>query len=358
MKNERAGKPPSRFFLKNCSCSTLALTDLSWIFTSPQNLGSMITISDDEDELAVIEHELIPCEECGQRFDPAALVAHVLQSHRCHRSRDEGASSPVLIPCEICSDLFLPTEYLKHLQEHEAKEKTFDLSNHHTPVSMAARWVERIRREADEANLQCIANFDLAVSFAQRAVREASFLEAKLAGPKVVYHWTPSKNFQSIINSNLQVPDQKYVFNQTDVGIYGAGIYTSPYFEYGRAYAHGNGGCFICLGLPGRQYSASSQWCFGQPCQEGFETHVSADRGRKEWIFFSSDQLLPFFWVNETTQPSALPLVRGVEAMIREDLKDAVQDAGPNPSASKKTVRKSIHKRPTATRTGRRPCGI
>ena len=198
---------------------------------------------------------------------------------------------------------------------------TQDLSAHHTPVSMAARWVEQLRSAARDKNLlqSCIANFDLAVCFAERAVREASFLPDK--PPKVVYHWTPSKNFQSIVDSNLCVPDQKKVFHQTDGGIYGKGIYTSPDFGYARNYAKRNGGCFICLGLPGRQYRANTSTDSCRPCKKNYETHVSPNW--KEWVFFAADQLLPCFWVDQhdgQTQPAALELVEVMVASIRKDL--------------------------------------
>ena len=70
------------------------------------------------------------------------------------------------------------SEYLQHLQEHDlaiAKAKTKDLPECETPVLMAARWVEQLRCDADTQNLlsSCIVNFDLAVSFAERALREA-----------------------------------------------------------------------------------------------------------------------------------------------------------------------------------------
>ena len=39
--------------------------------------------------------------------------------------------------------------------------------------------------------------------------QEKSLLTPEQAGPRIVYHWTPSTNFKSIIDTNLQVPDQK-----------------------------------------------------------------------------------------------------------------------------------------------------
>ena len=147
---------------------------------------------------------------------------------------------------------------------------------------------------------------------------ETSLLQPELAGPWIVYHWTPSTNFKSIIYKNLQVPDQKHVFNQTDDGFFGAGIYTSPSFLSFESYAHGKGGCFICLGLPGRQYRAKESQDRGRPCRANYETHVSPDR--QEWVFFAADQLLPCFLIYKHTQPKALNVVQMLEASIRKDL--------------------------------------
>lgn len=143
--------------------------------------------------------------------------------------------------------------------------------------------------------------------------------EKSLAGPRVVYHWTPSINFKSIINTNLQVPDQKHILNQTDNGYYGAGIYASPSFLSFQQYAHGKGGCFLCLGLPGRQHIASKKQDRGRPCRANHETHVSPNQ--QEWVFFSSDQLLPCFLIDEVAlQPKLLSIVQKLEASIRKDL--------------------------------------
>lgn len=264
------------------------------------------------------QHTLIPCELCGEMLDPSDFLEHMND----HEKTKQALPSPEL-PCEVCGDLFMPSEYLQHLQEHElaiAKAKTEDLPECETPVSMAARWVEQLRCDADTQNLlsSCIVNFDLAVSFAERALREKSRLVPRLAGPWVVYHWTPSKNFKNIIYTNLQVPDQKHILNQTDDGFYGAGIYTSPSFLSFEDYAHGRGGCFLCLGLPGRQYRANERQDRGRPCRPNYETHTSPNR--EEWVFFASDQLLPCFLIDRATQPRALHTVQLLEASIRKDL--------------------------------------
>lgn len=268
------------------------------------------------------QHTLIPCELCSEMLDPSDFLEH-MNHHEKTKQDKQAPPSPELMPCEVCGDLFMLSEYLQHLQEHDlaiAKAKTKDLPECETPVLMAARWVEQLRCDADTQNLlsSCIVNFDLAVSFAERALREKSRLVPRLAGPWVVYHWTPSKNFKNIIYTNLQVPDQKHILNQTDDGFYGAGIYTSPSFLSFEDYAHGRGGCFLCLGLPGRQYRANEHQDRGRPCRPNYETHTSPNR--EEWVFFASDQLLPCFLIDRATQPRALHTVQLLEASIRKDL--------------------------------------
>ncbi len=116
------------------------------------------------------QHTLIPC-ECGESLDPKDFAEHMKK----HERPKLPSETPELIPCEICGDFFLPSEYTEHWKGHEAKTLMSDLSNYTTPSAMAARWVEHLRCEAETQNLppSCIiVNFDLAVSFAERALRE------------------------------------------------------------------------------------------------------------------------------------------------------------------------------------------
>ena len=118
------------------------------------------------------QHTLIPC-ECGESLDPKDFAEHMKKHER--QTKLPTSETPELIPCEICGDFFLPAEYTEHWKGHEAKTSMSDLSNYTTPSAMAARWVEHLRCEAETQNLPAsciIVNFDLAVSFAERALRE------------------------------------------------------------------------------------------------------------------------------------------------------------------------------------------
>ena len=111
----------------------------------------------------------------------------------------------------------------------------------------------------------------------------------------VCYHWTLSKNYKSIIDSNLVVPDGHKVKHRTDNGYFGEGIYMSPDYKYGIG--HGDYGkhakVFVCLALPGKQYPATYPEDRGTSLKDGYDSHVSASRNNKEWVFFDSSQLLP-----------------------------------------------------------------
>ena len=123
------------------------------------------------------QHTLIPCELCSQMVDPDDFLQHMThhekQTPKLMQQAAASASELALLPCEVCGDLFMPSEYSQHLQEHEATAKTEKLSMC-TPVTMAARWVEQLRCDAEGHNIfhDCIVNFDLAVSFAERARRD------------------------------------------------------------------------------------------------------------------------------------------------------------------------------------------
>ncbi|CAE7859269.1 tsuA [Symbiodinium sp. KB8] len=292
---------------------------------------------------------LIPCELCDERLEPGSYSAHVTKHGQLYPREAEAPLS--LLPCEVCEDLFLPSEYEGHLQKHVAASQIEELRTQPTPVARAACWIQQVRSGAEEKGVQqaCVANFDLAVSFADRAIRQTSFLSPELAMPKVVHHWTPTKNFESIVNSNLCVPDRKKVFHQTDEGCYGAGIYTSPDFHFGTSYARNNGGCFMCLGLPGRQWPARKSKDYGVPRRRNYDTHISPNK--KEWVFFASDQLLPCFWVelqDTKTQSVALELVEALAASIRKDLRlELIQSDGtkaPEASARNKKTRRTKHR--------------
>ena len=121
----------------------------------------------------------------------------------------------------------------------------------------------------------------------------------------ICYHWTPSSNHQSIINSNLIVPDGKNVKHRTDIGWFGKGVYMSPDYRYAQSY--GDNYCcgdvkpkvFVCLSLPGRQFGATCLCSCGRSLKHGYDSHFSASlfcffcMYNKEWVFFDSSQLLP-----------------------------------------------------------------
>jgi len=272
----------------------------------------------------------VPCDACGMMV-PFETFADHAAAHRFQSDEVSASSSrpPDLLPCEWCGELLLRQEFADHVAAHkerEANEASFD--NFCTPDVLAARLVEDLRSIAEPRGtdgqpvlpLGSVANFDLAVDFiayARKLRQSRGEVESKL---EIVYHWTPKENFQKIIDGNLRVPDGKQVLTKTDQGFYGAGIYTSPDFNYGRAYAYGTGACFLCIAMPGRRYLASYPQNLGKPCHPGFDCHVSADGHQLEWVFFSSCQLLPCFLVEDATHTLALATANKCLSWLSRDL--------------------------------------
>ena len=135
----------------------------------------------------------------------------------------------------------------------------------------------------------CVVNYELAYNFVLEYMIMCMKIGYYKINPTVVYHWTRRKNFQGIIASGLQVPDGRYVKHTTDQGWYGKGIYTSPDYNYARGYGD-SVQVFVCLSLPGRQYYQSKQT--GCPLHANYDSHISNDGCKKEWVLFKTDQLL------------------------------------------------------------------
>lgn len=87
--------------------------------------------------------------------------------------------------------------------------------------------------------------------------------------------------------------------------VHGQGIYTATDFSLGRAYGNGAKECFLCLALPGRQYTTNGR-DYGISLKKGYDSHVAGHGPFKgALVFFSSDQLLPCFLVNDQNQKAA-----------------------------------------------------
>lgn len=151
----------------------------------------------------------------------------------------------------------------------------------------------------------------------------------------IVYHWTGRKNFRSIDERNLQVPGAaSKVQHATDEGYYGKGIYTSPEFSMYKGYGD-DSRAFVCLALPGRQFPALFPDHLGAPLEPGYDSHISGDdndgpRGT-QWVFFSADQLLSLFLVDEKGVAAATAAASAVASYLRNNLLSAPNDALPLP---------------------------
>lgn len=228
-------------------------------------------------------------------------VNFALQCLTCSEDRNPS------IHCDIC-DVPVPFMcYEPHIKSHEK-------CGHKSPISIAFSIISILRNQT--TGIPTVVCWDFAVAFVRKFFKIAKNRGVKLATPTIIYHWTPEKNINLIVDGNLKVPDGRNVLHQTDEGYYGKGVYTSPDPNYGRSYGHGHSKTIMCLAVCGKQYKASYPESMGKPLTEGYDMHVSKDRGNNEWVFFDNDQLLPAFVI----EPERIAEVQHVVDVVAREL--------------------------------------
>jgi len=187
-----------------------------------------------------------------------------------------------------CGNCQAPNEVQLQLKKEEEEEEEVESS----PVNKLTTSIVNKIRNATSASQKPVISFDLCKKFVLKYFELRNKLTRHLCEPKVVYHWTKKHNFEGIEEKGLLVPDGSKVKHTTDLGYYGKGIYTSPDPDYASVYGDGKD-VFVCLSLPGRQYSSTYPNDLGKPCRPNYDSHISNDQnGGKEWVFFDSSQLL------------------------------------------------------------------
>jgi len=148
------------------------------------------------------------------------------------------------IHCDIC-DVPVPFMcYEPHMKSHEK-------CGHRSPVGIAFSIVSILRNQT--SGIPTVVCWDFALAFVRKFFQIANTRGIELAKPTIVYHWTPEKNINLIVDGNLKVPDGRNVLHQTDQGYYGKGVYTSPRVDYAKAYGHGATKTIMCLAICGKK---------------------------------------------------------------------------------------------------------
>jgi len=150
-------------------------------------------------------------------------------------------------------------------------------------------------------------NFDLALAFIRR-MRFLSLFGEQRSRIIVAYHGTPAGNFANIEDTNLLVPRGASGSQGPKVkhgSLHGRGIYVATDFKFASAYGAGAKECFLCLAVPGRQYT-THPGDNGIPLKAGYDSHLAGHGGAKgALVFFHSDQQLPCFLVNRSNYKQA-----------------------------------------------------
>eukprot|EP01088_Endostelium_zonatum_P004878 TRINITY_DN1623_c0_g3_i1.p1 TRINITY_DN1623_c0_g3~~TRINITY_DN1623_c0_g3_i1.p1 ORF type:complete len:408 (+),score=72.98 TRINITY_DN1623_c0_g3_i1:75-1298(+) len=119
---------------------------------------------------------------------------------------------------------------------------------------------------------------------------------------RLAFHATGQDRVFGIVSSGLVVPGsamkngEEEVKHRTDNGWYGKGIYLTPEVKTAKSYGRT---LLVCAVLLGRVFRAKTRMD-GQGLMEGYDSHREPfwNKGLgKEWILFSSDQVLPIYIV-------------------------------------------------------------
>jgi len=211
------------------------------------------------------------------------------------------------IHCDICNIPVPWMCYKPHIKAHEDQ-------GHKSPIGIAFELVNILRTQT--SGIPSCVCWDFVVAFVRKFFAMANERGIELATPEVVYHWTPEKNLNLIVDGNLKVPDGRKVLHQTDQGFYGKGVYTSPDPNYAKCYGHGCKKTILCMALTGKKFKASYPKHLGASLQPGYDIHISDDRNEMEWVFFDSAQLLPIF----TLLPEEIDKVKPAIEMVKREL--------------------------------------
>ena len=115
------------------------------------------------------------------------------------------------------------TEYNRHNSYHSRYPDS-------TRYNSEARRDRRNRRDSSLKDLAqeivhiinkqhgSIINSDLCRRFIRQYMRMCRHIGSKAVNPKIIYHWTNSANFDSIIQNGLKVPDGDRIKPKTDIG--------------------------------------------------------------------------------------------------------------------------------------------
>ena len=213
--------------------------------------------------------------------------------------------------CNLCFTMNLQTDPDKNKFKCQNCHKLFKLQSAdwyydscNCSLSGVSRKIMQMVNNYKAANKsECIINPKFAQSFLMKymEIKRKYGKNLQLTKPRVVYHWTYSKWFDSIKKIGLVVPDSKNgAVHKTDKGFYGKGIYTSPDHNYARCYGGGTNKVFVCLALTGKRYEAHYPQDFGSALKKGYDSHYSSNRNQMEWVFFDTYSLLLLYLIDYT----------------------------------------------------------
>lgn len=196
-------------------------------------------------------------------------------------------------------------------------------------VDRALRLVALLREAADvraPAGVPCegkVVSFDNALRFVARYRRFVKDIGDEAACPRITFHWTAEENFQSIVESNLKVPNREAGIKQRHGAAFGRGIYTCPDFKMAKEdFSYGASATFVCLVLVGRQLTRHHGKGHGlSECRgEDFDSVLGRLPSRYcgTWVLPESDQILPCFLIDEVAISAALEKLREAIALLRE----------------------------------------
>jgi len=250
-------------------------------------------IDDFEPEERTIAEIGWQCVRCAKRN-----TKYVKKCQMCKEDRNP------MLHCDICKCEVPFMCFEAHQKAHEENGQV-------SPISIAFSVIEKFRNYSTEAD-SCIC-WDFAKDFVYKF---KEFLETGYdEDPMVIYHWTDQKNFGSIIDGNLKVPDGRKVA-VVNGSAHGVGIYAHTDPHWGRNYGKGAKKMFMCLALKGKAMNKHGR----ERQNEHFDT---SERGNI-YVFYSQQQVLPVYNIEPDLAKACLPLtkqiIREMSTALRESL--------------------------------------
>jgi len=243
----------------------------------------------EEVTLQEIGWQCVKCAGANSKYDTICKI--------CREDRN-----PMMF-CDICKCEVPFLCFEEHQKSHEANGQV-------SPVSIAFSLIEKLRNYSSMNSCIC---WDFAKDF---LYKYKEFIEAGFdEDPFIIYHWTEEKNFGSILDNNLKVPDGRTVA-VINGSAYGVGIYAHTDPHWGRSYGKGATKMIMCLALKGKVAQKHGR--------ERKKEHFDTTEYGKIYVFYHQAQVLPIYNISPDEVKSVIPLTQQILKELTVSMRESL----------------------------------